>query len=94
MVDNCSSSLVSHINRSCEIGPGKVGVNNVHHEPVKENARSPLATAAFVASESASTEISAFNSGSIGMLHVKSVGKTDDVDCLQISNVSKTARAL
>jgi hypothetical protein len=33
---NCSSSLVSHIHRSCESGPGKVGVDNVHHEPFKD----------------------------------------------------------
>jgi hypothetical protein len=36
MLKNCSSSLVSHIHGSCESVPGKVGVDNVHHEPVKE----------------------------------------------------------
>jgi hypothetical protein len=36
MIENCSSLLVSHINRSCEIGTGEVGVDNVHHAPVKD----------------------------------------------------------
>jgi hypothetical protein len=36
MSEKCSSLLVSHIHGSCESGPGKVGVENVHHEPVKD----------------------------------------------------------
>jgi hypothetical protein len=36
MFKNFSSLLVGHIHGSCESGSGKVGFNNVHHEPVKD----------------------------------------------------------
>jgi hypothetical protein len=35
LLGEASGSLVSHINSTCEIGPLKIGVRNVQHEPLK-----------------------------------------------------------
>jgi hypothetical protein len=35
LLDESSGSLVGHINRASDVGPLKIGVRNVQHEPLK-----------------------------------------------------------